>query len=220
MKQLADNFYQIPLMPRNGVNAYFSEGVVFDAGSRMEARRMLKALAGQSVTEHALTHGHPDHQGASQAICERFDVQLACGDGDADAVTSGELGRLMPDSALSRMMAKIGGPAHPVTRRLREGDIVGGFTVIETPGHSPGHVVYWRESDRTLIIGDVFLNMSLLTTAPGLHEPPGVFTPNAVENRNSARKLLGLRPALVCFGHGPPLRDPDKFEAFIQALPD
>jgi len=220
MKQLADNLYQIPLMPRNGINAYFSEGVVFDAGSRLEARRLLRALEGQDVTEHALTHGHPDHQGASHSICERFDVPLACGEGDADAVTSGELQKLMPDGTLSRIMMKLGGPAHPATHRLRGGDTVGSFTAIETPGHSPGDVVYWRESDRTLILGDVLLNMSLLTTVPGLHEPPRAFTPNVAQNRDSARKLLGLRPAIVCFGHGPPLRDPDRFEAFIQALPN
>ncbi len=220
MKQLGDNLYQIALMPRSSMNVYVADGIVFDAGSRLETGRLLKALRGQTITDHVLTHGHPDHQGASRAICENFGVPLACGEGDADAVSTGEIVRTMPDSTLSRMMAKIGGPAQQVSRRLQEGDMVGSFTVIETPGHSPGHVVFWRESDRVLILGDVFLNMSLLTTIPGLHEPPRPFTPNVGENRNSARKLLGLRPALVCFGHGPPLRDPNKFEAFINALPD
>ena len=142
MKQLVDNLYQIPLMPRNGANAYFADGVLFDAGSRMDVRKVLRALDGQTVTEHALTHGHADHQGASHAVCDAFDVPLACGEGDADAVASGDLRKLMPDNALSKMIVRIGGPAHPVARHLREGATVGGFNVIETPGHSPGHVVY------------------------------------------------------------------------------
>jgi glyoxylase-like metal-dependent hydrolase (beta-lactamase superfamily II) len=51
------------------------------------------------------------------------------------------------------------GPAHSVDRVLREGDEVGGFTVIEPPGHAPGHISFWRESDRTLVLGDVLFTI-------------------------------------------------------------
>jgi hydroxyacylglutathione hydrolase len=47
-------------------------------------------------------------------------------------------------------------PPHPVARRLREGDAVGDFVVLDVPGHSPGHIALWRASDRTLVVGDVF----------------------------------------------------------------
>ncbi len=59
-------------------------------------------------------------------------------------------------------------PAHRVTRRLREGDEVAGFTVLDVPGHSPGHIALWREADRTLICGDVFFNLPRLGSAAGL----------------------------------------------------
>ncbi len=218
MRQIADDVYHLPLMPRSGVNAYVAGGVLFDAGVPKNAGKILKALRGHPVTAHALTHGHPDHQGASHAVCQALGVPLWCGAADALAVEAGDLRPLMPDNAVARFMRSRGGPAHPVARRLRGGDTVGGFTVIETPGHSPGHVVYWREADRTLILGDVLNGMHLLTTVPGLHEPPKVFTPDPVQNRASARTLLGLNPALVVFGHGPPLRDPIRFNAFISTL--
>ena len=69
------------------------------------------------------------------------------------------------------------GPPHPVARALHEGDEVAGFIVLETPGHSAGHVSYWRESDRVLIVGDVFGNMNFITGIPGLNPPPDIFTP-------------------------------------------
>lgn len=218
MQQLADDFYHLPLMLRNGINAYFAGGVLFDAGVPGDEKKITKALRGRTVTAHALTHGHPDHQGASHAVCEALGIPLWCGAADADAVEAGDLSPLMPDHWIARFMRSRSGPAHPVARRLREGDEVGGFTVIETPGHSPGHVVYWRDRDRTLILGDVLNGMNLITTIPGLREPPAMFTPDPAQNRASARKLLGLAPNLVVFGHGPPLRDPARFRAFISSL--
>jgi hydroxyacylglutathione hydrolase len=108
---------------------------------------------------------------------------------------------------------------HPVARRLKEGDEVAGFTVLETPGHSPGHVAFWRETDRTLICGDVLFNLSLLTFRAGLREPPGALTPDPALNRRSARRLAELRPELVLFGHGPPLRDGEHLARFVESLP-
>jgi glyoxylase-like metal-dependent hydrolase (beta-lactamase superfamily II) len=111
------------------------------------------------------------------------------------------------------------GPRHPVERALKEGDTVGEFTVLEVPGHSVGHVAYWRERGRVLILGDVVNTMNLLTGRNGLQEPPALFTPDPVRNRASIRRLAELRPALVCAGHGPPLRDSDAFVAFAESLP-
>jgi glyoxylase-like metal-dependent hydrolase (beta-lactamase superfamily II) len=108
---------------------------------------------------------------------------------------------------------------HPVERRLREADTVAGFEVLEVPGHSPGHVAYWRADDRTLICGDVLFNIRLPTLRAGLREPYRVLTADPARNRDSARRLAELRPELVLFGHGPPLRDPDAFAQFAGSLP-
>ena len=103
---------------------------------------------------------------------------------------------------------------HPVERRLREGDEVGGFTVIDAPGHTPGQVAYWRDRDRILILGDVAMNMNMFTMRAGLHWSIGLFTHNREQNRESARKLAALQPSIVCFGHGPVLRDGARFTEF------
>ena len=54
---------------------------------------------------------------------------------------------------------------------------------------------------------------------PGLHEPLKIVTVDPARNRESARKLAALEPALVVFGHGPPFRDTRRFVEFVEALP-
>jgi hydroxyacylglutathione hydrolase len=121
---------------------------------------------------------------------------------------------------LSRMiMWSCHGPARHVDRHLREGDEVAGFEVLNVPGHSPGHVAYWRESDRVLILGDVLNNMDVVTARPGLNDPKPFFTHNPSQNRDSARRLAQLEPKLVLFGHGAPLTDTRKFVDFVNGLP-
>jgi glyoxylase-like metal-dependent hydrolase (beta-lactamase superfamily II) len=107
---------------------------------------------------------------------------------------------------------------HPVDSQLREGDMVAGFEVLHVPGHTPGHVAYWRESDRVLILGDVFWNFHFVRGAPGLTMPLPASCSDPAQNRDSARRLAALEPALVCFGHGPPLRDPSSLRAFTDTL--
>ena len=220
MKPLADGLWQLAMFPPNAVNVYLMGDVLVDAGTRFDRGRILRQLRGRAVGAHALTHAHPDHQGSSHAVCQALGIPLWCGEADAHAIEDSALiVARQPDRWINKVMGRLRGPSHPVARRLREGDDVAGFTVLEVPGHSAGHVAYWRESDRTLILGDVLTNMSLLTGLPGLHTPPEVFTPDPARNRESARKLAELGPALVCFGHGPPLRDPAKFAAFVGSLP-
>jgi hydroxyacylglutathione hydrolase len=177
-------------------------------------------ISGHAVTAHALTHAHPDHQGSSHAICTRLGIPLWCGEGDVTAMETPGGVAAQAQSWQTFIQRRFWvGPPHPVARVLREGDAVGGFTVLETPGHSPGHVSFWRESDRVLIVGDVITNVNVMTGRAGLHEPLSAFTPDPERNRDSARRLADLRPALAVFGHGPPLRDPGLLDEFAARLP-
>jgi len=221
MKQLAEDVYMLKGWPPNLINVYLVGDVLIDAATRQAERRIMRQIAGRTVTAHALTHVHPDHQGSSHAICEKLGIPLWCGQADVPAME-------IPGSVIARNAPRIVksfqerfwiGPPHPVARALVEGDEVAGFSVLETPGHTPGHVSLWRESDRVLIVGDVLTNINLMTAVPGLHEPPAFATPDPARNRASARKLAELRPALACFGHGAPLRDPDKLADFVARLP-
>ncbi len=80
-------------------------------------------------------------------------------------------------------------PDGGVDRVLHEGDEVAGFAVLDTPGHAPGHVSYWRESDRTLICGDVMWGYNPFLLSGGVREPYPFVSPDAQRNRISARRL-------------------------------
>lgn len=221
MEQIATDLSLLPSTPTHAFNVYLMGDVLVDAGTRHARRRILRALDGHVPAAHALTHGHADHQGASAALCGELGLELWCPAGDADAVERGDLRDRGPVNLVTRAQHRWwAGPAHAVARRLREGDDVGGFTVLETPGHSPGHVSFWRAHDRTLIAGDALFGRHRVTGRPGLYEPPGIFTLDPAANRKAIRRLAALEPAVVCFGHGPPLRDPARLAAFAAALPE
>jgi hydroxyacylglutathione hydrolase len=217
IRRVAEDVFHIPLTPRDAVNAYLLGDIVVDAGTKGAAKRLIKALRGHAVGAHALTHGHPDHAGGSRRLVDALELPVWVGERDRADVQSG---RSTPSDTWARpAVAGLSRYAPvPVARSLHEGDDLGhGFTVLETPGHSDGHVAFWRESDRTLVLGDVFFNMNLLTTVPGLHEPPRILTRDPQRNRDSAGRLAGLEPELVLFGHGPPLRDSAALKAFTDA---
>ena len=222
MRQLAAGVYQLRGFPPIAINVYLAGGVLIAAGTRRSERRIMRQIAGYEVVAHALTHAHADHQGSSHAVCERLGIPLWCGAGDVRAMEKpgGVAGAMPPTWATFVQRRFWTGPPHPVARSLAEGDRVGDFTVIETPGHSPGHVAFWRDSDHTLVLGDVLSNVNLLTGVPGLHEPPVAFTPDPPRNRRSARRLAALEPGIVCFGHGPPLRDARRLADFVAGLPE
>jgi len=220
MYHIAPDLYLLRGFPKYGINIYWMGGVLVDAGTRFARGRILRQLRERPVTAHALTHAHPDHQGASHAVCETLNIPLWCGAKEVTAMESGNLAPQFPKPSpfiLPFQLRYWAGPAHPVDRVLREGDEVGGFTVIETPGHAPGHISFWRESDRTLVLGDVLFNSNPLGQV-GLREPPAIFTLDPALNRDSARKVAELRPKLICFGHGPPLKESQKLVEFVSQL--
>jgi glyoxylase-like metal-dependent hydrolase (beta-lactamase superfamily II) len=222
MNELAPGVFQLNGRPRDAINVYLVGDVLIDAATRQAERRIMRQIASRGVTAHALTHAHPDHQGSSHAICERLGIPLWCGQGDVPAMeTPGGISNSQAPGILNWLQQRFWtGPPHPVARALVEGDEVAGFTVLETPGHSLGHVAYWRESDRILILGDVLNNVNVRTGVPGLHEPLAIFTPDPPRNRASARRLAALRPRLTLFGHGAPLRDPGRLVDFVERLPN
>ncbi len=221
MNQVAPDVFQIPLTPRNGVNAYLVGDILVDAGYILHGKKVVAAVTGREVRTHALTHVHNDHAGGSKYVHEALGVPVWIGSGDAPYLRDGTAPIPPTANPAVRAMGRFAGsPAVEPARELREGDELGhGFVVLETPGHSPGHLSFWRESDRTLICGDVFFNMNILTTGYGLRQPPALFTYDVPTNQASERRVAELEPAVACFGHGPPLRDPAAIKAFVAGLP-
>lgn len=221
MREIASDVHLITGFPPLAVNCFLIGDVLVDAMGRPDGRRILKELEGRTVSAHALTHAHPDHQGASHQVCEALGIPLWVHEADAEPVRDPQLIReRQPSNPINGLMHKLfAGPAHQVDRTIAEGDLVGGFTVLETPGHSAGHVCFWRESDRVLIAGDVLNTQhSLLLFPRGPREPLKVFTPDPERNRESIRRLGELEPAIVCVGHGPVWRDTKRFVEFCRSV--
>lgn len=225
MLEIANSVWQLPLVPRDGINAYLIGDVLVDTGVKQSLRKITRMLGGRNVSAIALTHAHGDHAGAIKRLAEQLEVPVWCGAGDRAAT---ETGRLVLSPTVKRLHlgglvnAAAGFDGVAVARTLVEGDaLTGGFVVLDTPGHSPGHVAFWREADRTLICGDVFFNLRVPAPIPGLRQPPDLFTPDPARNREAERKLSDLAPAIVGFGHGPVLRvdAARKLSDFVQKLP-
>ena len=89
-----------------------------------------------------------------------------------------------------------------------------GWRWIHTPGHAPGHVSLFRESDRILIAGDAVTTtkqesvFSVVTQKQELHGPPAYFTIDWDKARRSVATLASLQPAVLATGHGEPMRGP------------
>ncbi len=217
LQMIAHHVWQLRGQPPNQVNTYLIKDVLIDASTRKAAPDILKQLASVPLSLVALTHCHPDHQGSARQICESRGVPLACPEADV-AVMEGR-SPMLPRNPVTWLVERVGGgPAYPVQRILRDGDEIAGFRVIHMPGHTSGHVIYFRESDRVAIIGDVLRNINPLTGKPSLGEMPGFLTVDREEARRSIRKLAQLHPALICFGHGPVLRDMELFERYIARM--
>lgn len=220
LRQIAPEVFQISLMPRNSINCYIIEGVLIDSGIRSSYTAVKKAVQKIPVYQHILTHAHADHQGCSDQICAEFEIPLLCHPNEVFRTETGIVTNDYPSPQhwIAKLQQKYwAGHGHKVQQTIVENDIIGNFRVIETPGHSGGHISLFRERDGVLIIGDVATNMNLLTTAVGLKLPPNIFTSDQKRNIQSLEKLAKLNPAIICFGHGPVMRNTDrKFEKFVK----
>jgi hydroxyacylglutathione hydrolase len=217
MRQVASGVWLLRGYPPDMFNVYLMEDVLVDAATRWARGRILRQLRQRRPRLVALTHCHPDHQGVARVVCRQFKVPLACHELDVPAMEGRTA--MTPGNWILRLGMRVwAGPAAPVERVLREGDVVAGFRVVHTPGHTPGHVLFFRDADRVAIAGDVLANINFITWKPGLREPPPFFSDNVAINRASIRKLAALDPSLVCFGHGPPLERTELLQEMVARM--
>jgi len=216
-ERIAAEVWQIALAPRCGINVYLAGDVLIDCGTRWDGGRIIRALGGVRPSMVALTHAHPDHQGAAAFLTRAFHCPLACHEADRAAVEGRT--RMTPPARGIRFLSNLlAGPPCPVDRVLREGDEMGGLRVVEAPGHTKGHIIFFREADGLAIAGDLASNINVFTLQAGLREPPWFFSENVEMNRRSIRRLVALNPSVVCFSHGPPVRDANLLRAWADRL--
>jgi hydroxyacylglutathione hydrolase len=219
VRELAPGVSRLKEFPAPTINCYLVGNVLIDAGRTWDRRRIMSEIEGRELSMLALTHVHPDHQGAAKDVCEARGIPLACHADDVDAM-EGRRPVQEVDNPVNRIIARVWqGPPYKVERVFNEGDEFAGMRVVHAPGHARGEVIFFRDSDRVAICGDVIRNMSYATGLPGIKEPPSIFTYDMAENRRSIRKLAELNPSLILPGHGPAVTEMVKFERFVANLP-
>jgi hydroxyacylglutathione hydrolase len=227
MKEIASDVYLLRGFPPAAFNVYMIRSgerwLVVDTSTKYSRRRILRQLPGD-LEAIFITHAHRDHAGSMHAVATATGAPVWSSEADAGAI-EGTAPEPIPEQYRNHIVNRMAKPwwteHHPVSRRLSDGEQVAGFTVIEFPGHTPGQIGLWRESDRTVICADVMRSMNLVTGLPQLGEMPKIFTCDVEEARASIRKLAALEARTVCFGHGRPLTKnaAGKINDFAASLP-
>lgn len=221
LRAVADGIHAGPLSPGWLFNTVVIESddgdIVVDAGFPWSHRRLARLLRGRDIAQHVVTHAHGDHVGSSAWLCAYTGASLAMSTLEADAFESGDID--WHSGALARMLiAPLGRARRAVDRRLNPGDTVGSFAVLSQAGHSPGLLAFWREADRTLIVGDGPINLSRDPRHPRwLKLPAGLDNDHraAIEAR---RRLAELEPELVISTHGHPVRGVDRWLQGLESV--
>ncbi len=203
--------------PVKMMNAFLLEeeggGVtVFDAGIKQMGLALRAAGAERGgIRRVVLGNAHADHRGGAAALgapvfCHEREAPDVAGDGGAAYFDYGKL-PFPPARLMTRtLMGSWDGGSVPVAGTLAEGDEVAGFTVLELPGHGPGCIGLWRESDRLVLSNDCFALFDVQSGKPGrARVPHPAFNFSTEQARASVRKLAALRPATPWPGHFGPL---------------
>ena len=198
------------------MNVYLIEddgGVtVFDAGiSEMTDAVAAAAARLGGIKRVVLGHADCDHRGAAPGL----HAPVYCHPAERDAAESdspyrdywdrsklGTRGRTI----LWRLEPRWDGGRVEIAGTVDEGDEIAGFRVFHLPGHAPGLIALFRESDRLALASDTVYT---LDPQSGRKHPPSVphpaFNQDTELARTAIRKLAALDPAIVWVGHTDPV---------------
>lgn len=233
LEEVGDGIYVFRGDLKKSMNIYFVRGpdgeiVQYDAGTRAMLganRRIAQEFGG--IDRVVLGHAHADHRGTAPKLgppvyCHPADV--------ADAESSASIAPYMnlsmlpvvPIRWLYQVLLRMwDGGAVKIAGTVEEGDQVAGFEVIHFPGHAPGQIGLWRESDRTAIVSDTIYLIDSARLKPLAEGEASVPHPawawDHQQAKESVRKLAALKPTTVLAGHGEPLRAPDLTDVLMSA---
>jgi glyoxylase-like metal-dependent hydrolase (beta-lactamase superfamily II) len=219
-------------------NVYFVRAgpswALIDAGSAKCGRTIQQAAeslfgADTPPASILLTHDHPDHAGAARELAQMWnchawvhpdELPMVRGDiatfwkyaNPLDRWVILPLLRLLGSRRTESMVSQAG--LKDVVRALGQPtDLPGlpGWEAVHTPGHTPGHVAFFRRSDRVLITGDAIVTVNLnsvwgfLLNGQRVSGPPWYTTWSWPAAKESVATLAGLEPRVLAGGHGTPL---------------
>ena len=170
-------------------------GVVVDPGGDVEVITQVLRENGLTIEAIWLTHGHIDHAGGAVDLKAELGVDIV-GPHKDDA-------RLLAGLEDQARMFGLDGPVKNVTpdRWLSEGDSVSfgehEFQVFHTPGHAPGHVIYFNRAENIAHLGDVLFSGSI-----GRTDLPGGNHEQLLASIRDKVLPLGDDVGFIC-GHGP-----------------
>lgn len=227
------------------VNVYLvaadDEWVLVDAGLKGSAGKILKAATAlfgdKPPAAVLLTHGHFDHVGALHALLQvwkdtpvyahALELPYLTGQANyppADPFAGGGMMSWMsflypnePVDLGDRVQALPKDGSLPVLQKWR---------YVHTPGHAPGHVSLFRDTDRLLIVGDAFVTtrqesaFSVMVQRKVLSGPPRYFTYDWPAAAESVKKLHELAPATAASGHGKPMHGNELLEGLERLVKD
>jgi glyoxylase-like metal-dependent hydrolase (beta-lactamase superfamily II) len=165
---------------------------------------------GAPIVRIALTHAHGDHIGSlDELVAALPGVEVLISARDARLMAKDM--SLDPGEPQRKLRGSYPGAQTRPTRTFAAGEMVGSLEVVAAPGHTPGHIAFLDERDRTLIAGDAFSTLGGVSSG-GRTNPRfplvGMATWDRATANATAARLAGLAPAALAAGHGPVIADP------------
>jgi glyoxylase-like metal-dependent hydrolase (beta-lactamase superfamily II) len=195
-----------------GCNVYIvGEGrpSFIDAGFPLDTRsigRMLRSRDPAGPEYLVATHYHLDHMGSMSRLKKQFSCHVVAHQDDADIMEGTAPYPTFKLDPLRAFYYKVLGPLYPyecvkVDRRLTDGDVIdlmGGLTVVHTPGHTAGSMMLFQPDRRMLFTSDTIRNEDGV-----LDGPPPQYTPDMESAFESIEeKVMALDFDILLPGHG------------------
>jgi len=215
--KIIDNVFVVPEVAANTYIIVDADGLtLIDAGLPRSQRKILDFVAGLGKSAHdikriLITHADWDHIGGLAALHRATGARTYAGKIEAEAMAAGRPSRStrLPPSTppIRRLMRHFMKPRpFRVEEILTDGqilqEVLGGLRVIDTAGHSPGHISLFAPSRGILFCGD-----SMVTDENGIHGSRPIFTWDEAMAKEAVRRQAALGARIVCSGHGPVIMD-------------